>query len=167
MDVQPEIATSPIGMHYHVCESCAEVFTAETTDRPYPDGDEIEHFGYDANAPVWCGCDGSPRSEDKVCPGCAELLADDYHDDRDDEVYFADPGRNSALRAEHGVQDGLCIRCDGAVDGTDQFCRHCGARLNQRYLPCPDCGAKNALTPEDVALHYCCNSCADRKERDF
>ena len=166
METQPEIATSPIGRHYHVCESCAEVFTAETTDKPYPDGNEIEHFGYDANATLWCGCDGSPRREDKMCDDCTELLENDYYDDRDSEVNFADPGGNSALRAEHGVQNGLCIKCDGAVDDTDSYCRHCGAHLNQRGFPCPSCGAEKVLTLEDVHLGYICDTCADRNERD-
>jgi hypothetical protein len=58
MDTQPEIYT-PIGMHYHVCESCGEVFTAETTDDPYEDGDDT--------IPVWCGCDGNPGGAKTRC----------------------------------------------------------------------------------------------------
>lgn len=57
----------------------------------------------------------------------------------DDALDFADPGGNSALRA--------------AGPG------------NPRNLPCPDCGSPDRLTPKDVALGYCCDSCADRKER--
>jgi hypothetical protein len=133
MDTQPEIYT-PIGMHYHVCESCGEVFTAETTDDPYEDGDDT--------IPVWCGCDGSSGGrEDKMCKDCTELLSDNYYEDQDDGVHFADPGGESALRAE--TPD------------------------NPRNLPCPNCGAEGVLTPEDVALHYCCDVCAQRRELDF
>jgi hypothetical protein len=158
MDTQPEIATSPIGMHYHVCTECAEPFIAETDTHPYDDGDDTL---------LWCGCDGNPEREDKMCSDCTELLEDNYYeDDRDDEVHFADPGGVSALRAEHGVQNGLCIKCDGAVDDTDSYCRHCGAHLNQRGFPCPSCDAEKVLTLEDVHLGYVCDTCADRNERD-
>jgi len=58
-----------------------------------------------------------------------------YRDDVDD---FAEPGGRSALRA--------------------------ASRTNPRNRPCPTCGAKNTLTPKDVALGYCCNRCADRNE---
>ncbi len=64
----------------------------------------------------------------------------DYDRDYDDDqIMFADPGGNSALRAE--------------------------TPTNPRNLPCPDCGAENVLTPKDRALGYCCNQCADRNER--
>jgi hypothetical protein len=166
MDTQPEIAASPIGMHYHVCESCAEVFTAETTENPYPEDEDTVVQTLYADIPIFCGCDGSVGREDKMCPDCTELLSDNYYEDRDDEIHFADPGGNSALRAEHGVQNGLCIKCDGAVDDTDSYCRHCGAHLNQRGFPCPSCRAEKVLTLEDVHLGYVCDTCADRNERD-
>lgn len=51
---------------------------------------------------------------------------------------FADPGGRSAL--------------------------HPASRENTRKYPCPDCGQKNRLTRRDVAAHYCCDECADRKE---
>lgn len=51
---------------------------------------------------------------------------------------FQDPGGRSALRAAN--------------------------RTNPRNLPCPDCGAKNALTPRDRQLGYCCDRCANRRE---
>lgn len=60
---------------------------------------------------------------------------DDYPDDGCD---FADPGGRSALRAAR--------------------------RGNPRNLPCPNCGAKNRLTPADRAHGYQCDSCADRAE---
>lgn len=65
---------------------------------------------------------------------------DDYGDD-DYGCDFADPGGRSALRA--------------AGPG------------NPRNLPCPNCGAKNRLTPADRALGYQCDSCADRAERGW
>lgn len=60
-----------------------------------------------------------------------------YDDDYD--ISFADPGGNSALRA--------------------------ATRDNPRNLPCPNCGRKNVLTPEDRHLGYQCDSCADAQER--
>lgn len=51
---------------------------------------------------------------------------------------FADPGGRSALRA--------------------------ATKSNPRNLPCPNCKARNRLTPADRAKGYQCNSCADRAE---
>ncbi len=67
-----------------------------------------------------------------------------YDDDREDlidGVGFADPGGRSALRA--------------------------ATKKNPRNRPCPTCGAKNVLTPLDVARHYQCDRCADQAERGF
>lgn len=63
---------------------------------------------------------------------------DDYEDFDDDRSMFADPGGRSALRA--ATED------------------------NPRNLPCPTCGAENALTPADRARGYQCDRCADRDE---
>ncbi len=65
----------------------------------------------------------------------------DYDDDYPDydDIQFMDPGGKSALRA--------------------------ASKSNPRNLPCPNCGAKNRLTPADRALGYQCDSCADRAER--
>lgn len=63
---------------------------------------------------------------------------DDGYDDFDGPC-FADPGGRSALRA--------------------------ATKSNPRNLPCPNCGAKNRLTPADVAQGYQCDPCADRAER--
>lgn len=165
MDIQSEINTSPIGMHYHVCESCAEVFTAETTDTPYPDG-TVEYVGYDTNTPLWCGCDGSVGGrEDKMCKDCTELLSDNYYEDRDDDINFADPGGTSSLRAAYGVHNGKCESCGGVADNADNFCRNCGKEFNQRNISC-SCGRPNMLTAEDKALGYCCDMCARRNEMD-
>jgi len=65
---------------------------------------------------------------------------DDY-EDGDDRMRFADPGGKSALRA--------------------------ASRSNPRNLPCPNCGAKNVLTPADRARGYQCDRCADRAESGF
>jgi hypothetical protein len=65
---------------------------------------------------------------------------EDYGDD-DDRSMFADPGGNSALRAE--------------------------TRNNPRNLPCPTCEAPNRLTPADKRLGYQCDECADRAEGGY
>jgi hypothetical protein len=65
---------------------------------------------------------------------------EDYYDDEQiDGVGFADPGGNSALRA--ATPD------------------------NPRDQPCPTCGAEDVLTPIDVMRGYCCDRCADERER--
>jgi hypothetical protein len=64
---------------------------------------------------------------------------DDYDDE--DRIEFADPGGRSALRA--------------------------ASKSNPRNLPCPNCGAKNRLTPEDRRLGYQCDACADKAERGW
>lgn len=70
---------------------------------------------------------------------------EDYYDgDEDfliDGVGFADPGGNSALRAE--TED------------------------NPRNLPCPTCHEENRLTPADKRAGYQCDSCADQAERGY
>lgn len=63
---------------------------------------------------------------------------DDYGEDDDDRMDFADPGGRSALRAS--------------------------TKNNPRNLPCLTCGEPNRLTPKDRALHYQCDDCADRAE---
>jgi len=60
---------------------------------------------------------------------------DDYYDE--DEIEFADPGGNSALRA------------------------------GNREYPCPTCNRPNALTAADVHLGYQCDACADRAEGKY
>ena len=66
---------------------------------------------------------------------------DDYYDEDEeypDELDFADPGGESALRA--------------------------ATPSNPRNRPCPTCGEPDRLTPRDVALGYQCNACARRDE---
>lgn len=63
----------------------------------------------------------------------------DFVTDGDDD--FADPGGNSALRAE--TPD------------------------NPRDCPCPTCERPNRLTRKDVQLGYQCDSCADRAEQGY
>jgi hypothetical protein len=57
----------------------------------------------------------------------------------DDEPDFAEPGGRSALRAAR--------------------------KGNPRNRSCPNCKARNVLTPEDVARGYQCDRCADATER--
>jgi hypothetical protein len=71
---------------------------------------------------------------------------DDYlpWDDDDgliDGVGFAEPGGNSALRAE--------------------------TPNNPRNQPCPTCGEPDRLTPIDVARGYQCDGCAARAEGTY
>jgi hypothetical protein len=66
---------------------------------------------------------------------------DEYEDEFDDRIEFADPGGESALRA--------------------------ASRSNPRNLPCPTCGRKNMLTPKDRDLGYQCDFCAREAERGF
>jgi hypothetical protein len=66
------------------------------------------------------------------------MYDDERYEELIDGVGFQDPGGRSALRA--------------ATKG------------NPRNKPCPTCGAKNRLTPADVARGYQCDSCADRAE---
>ena len=63
----------------------------------------------------------------------------DIYDDGEDRSMFADPGGRSALRA--------------------------ASKRNPRNLPCPNCGAKNRLTPADRQRGYQCDQCADQLER--
>lgn len=65
----------------------------------------------------------------------------DYGDLDDDYSVFADPGGESALRAE--TPD------------------------NPRNLPCPTCDSPNRLTPADVAHGYQCDSCARQDELGY
>ncbi len=71
---------------------------------------------------------------------------DDYPDcpddwDDDDRSDFADPGGESALRAE--------------------------TSSNPRNLPCGQCGRENMLTPKDKHRGYVCDSCANQNERGW
>lgn len=77
---------------------------------------------------------------------------------------FSEPGSGSALRC---ATFGTCYACDGQIDETDDFCKHCGARLNPRKHPCPSCGAESVLTSADVSHGYQCNRCADACERGY
>lgn len=56
-----------------------------------------------------------------------------------DRSEFADPHGKSALRSS--------------------------SKHNPRNLPCPTCEEPNRLTPQDEALGYQCDSCADQAER--
>lgn len=62
----------------------------------------------------------------------------DWPDGEGADIDFAEPGGESSLRA-----------------ATDS---------DPRDQPCPDCDKPNRLTSQDVALGYCCNSCAKINE---
>lgn len=64
-----------------------------------------------------------------------------FDDDEDFDIEFADPGGNSALRAS--------------------------GPNNPRNLPCPSCGDEDVLTPADRARGYCCDRCANARERGY
>jgi hypothetical protein len=38
------------------------------------------------------------------------------------------------------------------------------SKRNPRTIPCPTCGEPDRLTPQDQALGYQCDACADRDE---
>ena len=61
-----------------------------------------------------------------------------YYEDSDFDREFAEPGRNSALRA--------------------------ASKSNPRNLPCPTCKRPNKLTPADRERGYQCDACADHAE---
>lgn len=94
-----------------------------------------------------CGADLAEKFSPKAlehcetCPigECKESYPELDRSRMGGSLAFADPGGNSALRA--------------AGPG------------NPRNLPCPNCGEPNRLTPQDKALGYQCDRCADRAER--
>lgn len=75
------------------------------------------------------------------CRICGGECNGDHDPDEEpiDGVGFADPGGESALRAE--------------------------THSNPRNLPCPNCHAQNALTPIDVRRGYQCDGCANAAEQ--
>lgn len=121
---------------------------------PGPSRDDMD--GCDADACADCGFlfdteEGSAEvllfAGESLCEGCMDEREDarrsDEADTREegyliDGVGFADPGGNSALRA--------------------------ATESNPRNLPCPSCGAPDALTPADRARGYQCDGCALRAE---
>lgn len=128
--------------------------------------------------PRCLGC-GEPECICVFCDYCEESGHDETscewgreEPDFEDEEYdwvrardgygFADPGGNSALRA---ATFDICPSCREDIDDEDDYCRHCGHRLNPRKHPCPTCGRENLLTRLDVDNHYQCDSCANALER--
>jgi hypothetical protein len=94
--------------------------------------------------------DPGPDDDDEVghtrrrgCPKCSRNISrcscELDGEDPIDGVGFADPGGESALRAE------TCF--------------------NPRDRPCPSCHRPNALTRIDVGKGYQCDRCADAAER--
>lgn len=67
---------------------------------------------------------------------------------------------------EHGEEGG--DPDEGLIDGVG-FAQagsalRAATRHNPRNLPCPNCGAEDALTPADAARGYQCDRCADAAE---
>ena len=79
------------------------------------------------------------HSKKSLAKSINDFIKQYEYDDDDDGPRFANPG--SALRA--------------------------ASKRNPRNLPCPTCGKKNRLTPEDVAHHYQCDECANKAERGY
>jgi len=80
-----------------------------------------------------CECDDVEPGASRICDDCL-----DDPPEIDEELEFAEPGGNSALRA--------------------------ATPNNPRNLPCPTCHKSNRLTPKDKALGYQCDACADLLE---
>lgn len=60
--------------------------------------------------------------------------------------------------------DGDEIDIDFASEGS---ALRAASKDNPRNLPCPICGVANRLTPQDVALHYQCDVCANEAEMGY
>jgi ribosomal protein L37AE/L43A len=106
------------------------------------DWDDRWEPGYDAGPECDHDCDNCGRAvmeRELTDDGCVHCDRDDDGDDETSGIHFADPGGRSALRA--------------------------ASASNPRDLPCPNCGAPNVLTPQDRALGYQCDRCADQAER--
>src|SRR4051794_38187406 len=52
--------------------------------------------------------------------------------------------------ASHGSHRHTCTQCHQPVEGTDQFCMHCGVQLVENVRRCPQCGAY-----PDATDQYC------------
>lgn len=88
-----------------------------------------------------CNHCGAEVHGDAYCDRCGNRINYDYDNLQVDSMHFADPGGNSALRA--------------------------ATPSNPRIFPCPDCGQPDRLTPSDKEKDYCCDTCADIKERGW
>jgi serine/threonine protein kinase len=63
------------------------------------------------------------------------------------------PGRSAAAPAKltfNAAGHASCPQCRQGVDGTDQFCMHCGIQLVENVRRCPQCGAY-----PDASDQYC------------
>lgn len=112
------------------------------------EGDECEECGEDmdgaepAHQSVACSHCGAPCHGEAHCVRCGARVHYDYDALSTSPMEpFADDGGPSALRA--------------------------ASARNPRIFPCPDCGESDVLTSADRALGYCCDLCAERKERGF
>jgi hypothetical protein len=121
-----------------VCQACGYGFdTSEDDDCPECGSENCIQRG---SATVPCSHCGAPADGNAHCNRCGARIHYDYDNlDASPMNDFAQPGGNSALRA-------ASVR-------------------NPRIFPCPDCETPDVLTAADKALGYCCDRCADRKER--
>lgn len=87
------------------------------------------------------------RGKDVYCEGCREEDMMDDESSYDDDDYLID-GVGFEEPSQYGGRSSLRAETED----------------NPRNLPCPTCGAENALTPLDRANSYQCNRCADRDE---
>jgi hypothetical protein len=121
-----------------VCHECGFEFdTADGHECPECGSEDCSERGPKTVACSHCGAGASGEAH---CQRCGARIHYDY-DNLDDSPLadFAQPGGNSALRA--------------------------ASARNPRIFPCPDCETPDVLTAADKALGYCCDRCADRKER--
>lgn len=81
--------------------------------------------------------------------------------DNDDED---EDGERTHQCPECGYETPGC-GCPQFADPTGHSALRAASRTNPRNRRCPTCGKPNRLTPEDVALGYQCDECADRMER--
>lgn len=62
--------------------------------------------------------------------------------------------------------DGIDVNKRFAVPGGDSALFP-ATPTNPRVYPCPDCGRPNTLTRMDKLQGYCCDGCANQRERGF
>jgi hypothetical protein len=152
LDTMPHTKATIISiMQNNRCGNYAEVFVIEAI-KEYLDEHPIPNLITEMNEQFkYCeGCSDlshcTKHNGMLLCEPCIEAdeAEDDYYDDDEpvdepvDGVGFADPGGQSALRAE--TPD------------------------NPRIHSCPTCGEPDRLTTIDVARGYQCDTCADRAE---
>lgn len=122
-----------------ICNACGCRTTSDMDD-VCPECGSDDMSADRGQSSVGCSHCGAPCDGEAHCHRCGARVHYDYDNLSTSPMEpFADPGGNSALRA--------------------------ASASNPRIYPCPDCGESDVLTAADRALGYCCDRCADRKER--